>query len=461
MFGVTASIVAYIVVSLGVGKKISSPASFYNDTGNLFRATLSLACYNITLGTGLAYLVQQSTLSGYFVFLTPVAMAAGYYLFARYMESLDFHPTPETPNLYRLLSPRSGGISLLTRIYSFAIVITFAFVLGFELWLGSELIAASLFVEPSHAMKIGVAALVFLIVTVYTTIGGMRSSVETDLYQAALLLGFVVAVAALVQAVPAAEDGAFQVEKTSHFQGAVVTLLAIATALTTQFYSIVNANFGTTYSAVDQRRMFTRAGLWAAIFYCIVLCIFLAAPRDVTIQHIATMIGSGQAGIYGWLALLFAAGMVAISMSSLDNATVSTSKVIFENWLSERATHNMLRLRVIHFSLSIIMMTAAVALIVLELNLFYTILTILFAVSVFSPVLCSSIWLHCKGRASLLDRRFVVLVIVACTVGSWMVYGYLNLIGQNTAGSILHLAALAIALAFSFVDIRHNREMPT
>lgn len=454
--GVIVSIVAYIVVSLRAGKNISGPESFYNDTGRLRRATLSLACYNVTLGTGIAYLVDQSTLSGYSVFLTPFAMALGYWLFAKYMGSLDFHPTAETPNLYRLLSPRSDGISLLTRIYSIAIVVTFALVLGFELWLGSDLVAAAMFANPTLAIKVTVAGLLFLIVAIYTTIGGMRGSVETDFLQAFMLLGFIVAAAVLAHATQLPEDDALEVRDVSQFQGILVTVLAIVTALTTQFYSIVNNNFGLRYNAEEQRKMFTWAGALAAAFYIVVLLIFMTAPTPFTLNKLASMVGTNSISTFSWLAIFLAGGMVAMSMSSLDNATVSVSKIVFENWLTKSQPHNIPRLRLIHFLVSVIMMGVAVMLIVLQLNLFYTILTILFAASVFSPILSASIWLHCKGRVSSLDNKAVVISIAGLTLSSWGIYAYFNVNGQNMEGSILHLVAVVCSGVFALVDVKRN-----
>ena len=458
--GMIGSIVLYVVVALFSARKVRAASSFYNDTISLRRATLSLACFNVTLGTGIAYLVQQVTYTGWWAMLTPFALVLGYFLFGIYMKSVAFRPSIQVPNIYRLLSEEGGGISLLTRLYSFAIVVTFILVLGFELWLGAELIAKSIFSDPDEILKIVVALILFSVVAVYTSIAGMRGSVNTDMFQALILLAFVVVVFLLIQS---EGIGATSSNSAVGFsQSALAVALAIVTAITTQFYSVVNANFGVDYSPEEQGKMFTRAGIISGVYYSVVLMIFLVWGGGTGIQDIAQSIGNETSSVSWVLALTFAAGLVAISLSSLDNATVSISKVVYENWLGWNAlqtddTTSLRKLRTAHFAISILMVVATVALIELQLDFFYTLLTILFAASVFSPILCGAIWLHSHGYTSFVDNKNVVSLAAVAIVGAWYFYFSLNLDGELEKGSFLHLAAVALSLVFMLCDVAFNR----
>jgi hypothetical protein len=71
------SLAIYVGVSV-VGRKDSlSVFRFFHDSGSPIVSVLSLTSFNITLGTGLAYVIVQASQIGWLVFLAPTALIFG------------------------------------------------------------------------------------------------------------------------------------------------------------------------------------------------------------------------------------------------------------------------------------------------------------------------------------------------------------------------------------------------
>ena len=98
------SLALYILVSVWGKKESLSIYNFFHDTGRPWMSIVSLTAYNVTLGTGVAYLLVQAKNTGVLVLLTPLSITVGYFAAAAYYGKLKFRVSEKQPNLYYLLS---------------------------------------------------------------------------------------------------------------------------------------------------------------------------------------------------------------------------------------------------------------------------------------------------------------------------------------------------------------------
>ncbi|MCA3302529.1 MAG: hypothetical protein INF98_10205 [Roseomonas sp.] len=245
IIGFLSSIILYVFVSLSSSKRLGDANSFFNLVGAEWRATISLACFNVTLGTGVAYVVAQSKASGWLALLTPVSLFIGCWALGNFMSKLGFMANSSQPNIYYLLNPSaSKNKDLLRRIYSLFLALTFILIVSFELWLGSEFIARVIFIDPSIELRIGVALGIFTIVAIYTSIGGLRGAIDTDIAQGVFIILFLVVSYIALSGLDLPAAPAIDLSTMLAPASLLATLLAIVTAITTQFYSIVNNTLG-------------------------------------------------------------------------------------------------------------------------------------------------------------------------------------------------------------------------
>jgi Na+/proline symporter len=459
VIGVLSSIILYVFVSLASAQRLGDAKSFFNLVGPEWRATISLACFNITLGTGVAYVIAQSNANGWFALLTPAALFIGCWALGIFMSKLGFMATANQPNIYYLLNP--SGVKnkdLLRRIYSLFLALTFILIVAFELWLGTEFISRVIFIDPSIELRIGVALGLFSIVAIYTSIGGLRGAIDTDIAQGVFIILFLVVsfIALSGLDLPAAPviDWAKMLAPAS----ILATFLAIATAITTQFYSIVNNTFGPHFTPTQQKRIFNRAGLGAAAYYVAVIFVFYGVGQGINLGQLSDNIGTGRIPLDWYWIIAFAAGLAAISMSTLDNATIAISQVFYENVLNRNSFRqpkdDFWKLRFSHLVVSVMIIGFAMLLLISNSNAFYTLLTILFALSVLSPILGAVMWNHKLERPSVMDNPMVAASVFLALVAAWAWYVKLTNDQQVIWGPAFHLIALVSAVVIAAIDVR-------
>jgi len=461
-----ASLVVYTAVAFLSADSARSAQQFYNNAGNVFRAIISLTCFNITLGTGVAYVISQTIATGYFSLLTPFSLMFGYVILGQYMKRLGYMASEPNPNIYRLLeSPTKTGFarSWLRTCYSFVLAVTFVLIVAYELWIGSGLIASLIFSHPSIALKISMAVGIYLIVAIYTSIGGLRAAVDTDLVQGGAIIGFILAFGHILLLSPEHTSAVVaNAPRGTLLEVLLATILAAITAVTTQFYSIVNGTFGPHFTPPQQRWIFTATGIVSGFFYAVLVVLFLMSGRHIEFQTIVQQIVDGSIKVgWGWV-LLLSLGMIAIILSTLDNASVSISQVVYENVLGknsfdEQTVKSTRGVREAHFLASLAVVCITIEFVVLNLNAFYTLLTVLFALSVASPLIAAAIYLHGRGRSSVIDNPFVAcFVFIAISVG-WYFYAEATLAADRTTGPLLHIAFFLVSLVIAIVDANRGR----
>jgi Na+/proline symporter len=257
----------------------------------------------------------------------------GYLAVAFYYRALAFTPSAEVPNVFFLLrqqgqTKEAEGAKSFGEALCFFYASTFLLLLGFELGVGARFIAYSLFYEASTEIVFGVAIVVYGIVVAYTYVSGLRAAVQTDAIQfifIVLLVGMLPFVLSDSQKTPA--DNV--VEFTS--MSLLLAALSVVTAITTQFYSIVNPQVATSHSPEVQFKVLIWAGvLSGAIYFAISALGFYFGSIESLQDSIRKFLYRSEQPSVGAVIFVVALfmGMLAVLLSTLDNVTVAVSQLV-------------------------------------------------------------------------------------------------------------------------------------
>ncbi|MCA3302742.1 MAG: hypothetical protein INF98_11290 [Roseomonas sp.] len=212
------------------------------------------------------------------------------------------------------------------------------------------------------------------------------------------------------------------------------------------------------FAPSQQKRIFNRAGLGAAAYYVAVIFVFYGIGQGIDLGQLSDSIGTGRVSLDWYWIIAFSAGLAAISMSTLDNATIAISQVFYENVLNRNSfrqpKNDFWKLRIIHFFVSVMIVGFAMVLLIRNSNAFYTLLTILFALSVLSPILGAVMWIHKRELPSIMDTPLVAVSVVLALVAAWTWYVKLTNDQQVIWGPAFHLIALITAIVIAAIDVR-------
>ncbi len=470
-FALFFSLAVYILVSVWGKRESLSVYAFFHYAGRPWMAIVSLTAYNVTLGTGVAYLLAQAKTTGWLVFLTPFGITAGYFAAAAYYGRLKFQVSEKRPNLYFLLGYETPDgqvrLGLFPRVFSLFIATTYFLLLAFELGVGGGFIGSTLFATPSIGINVSLAVIVFGVVIVYTAISGLRAAVNTDVAQFAFVIAFIIIVPYVIRKYGTAATVIIQSPEISR-QAVLAAVLAILTAISTQFYSIVNPQMVTNYSPASQQGILRGAGILSGLIYLVIAGIGLGSPSQESLESSIRMFLYDPTNIawqYGVVAFLLFAGMLAILLSTLDNLAIAVAQLYHDVGAATsrrqanpeaNTSDNIRRLRVIYVVVALAVVPVTVFFSYEFQSIFYLLLTILFAAGVLSPAVFTALFLKATGRTTLLERSSVAAWLLAATAVGWVVYVFLSR-QLPEAGTIFHLVAFGLAGTFAYWDYRLNR----
>ncbi|MBO3709058.1 MAG: hypothetical protein J5X22_00595 [Candidatus Accumulibacter sp.] len=404
--------------------------------------------------------MSQASATGPLVYLTPFALFLGYVGIAFYYRSLAYTATPECPNLYYLLGGQSRSPKPLTsfgRWFGIFMAITYVLLLAYELKVGGTIIVNSLLQSPTPEQQLGFGVFIFLTVAIYTSLAGLRAAVDTDVVQFVFILIFVALIPQLLPASPTVPR--IEEHHTVSNESILAAVLAIATAITTQFYSIVNPQVGCSHSSNTQFKIFLGVGVLSGAVYAVVAYIGIQLGSTAALEEIIRKYVYSDAPSHAAVFFLFA-GMLAVLMSTLDNVTVSVSQLVYENLFrksEDKALQDIRLLRVSYFLTTLVVVAVALTVLTYYKNIFYLLLTILFAATVLSPIVFTAIFLRASGRETFLSNSRTVGVLVVLIVLAWPIYAYLSLTQPSSMGTTFHLAALTCACIWAGIDYVKNR----
>jgi len=470
------SILLYIAISVVDARRLKTTAAFFHDAGKPWQAIVSLTAFNVTLGTGVTYVLAQAQTTGLLLYLTPLGVLIGYIAIAEYYRVVAYRAQASQPNVFYLLGSanRGGSLTVFARVFGLFMAATYVLVLAFELRTGTKVILDSLLGSPTNTAFIGFALIVFGTVAAYTAIGGLKAAVDTDVWQIGFIILFLVCLFLLLwddhglmagrSWVRAMDLSASRVSA-EPLLAVTSALLALVMAVTTQFYSIINVHMGSTFEPQRQASIFRWVGVWSALIYAIVASAALVVGSPASLgEHVYDFLRIDDPGPMDYMMVIgLFAGMLAVLLSTLDNMTISISKIVYENLLGrnsllerEHAQPHFTMLRVVHFSVAVVVVMLMSWFIIHFENEFSLLLTILFAATVMSPIACTAVLLHARGNPSILDGKWIGWAVLAVTIGAWICYLCLTIANRRQESVTLHLMAFSVACLIAAFDFFRN-----
>lgn len=466
-----ASLSLYVIISVVASKRLKDSRDFFHDTGVSARAVASLTAFSITLGTGLVYVLSQAERTGWLIFLTPFGVWLGYALIAAYYRKLGYTAKAEAPNIFYLMGPRSTQdaheLTTFGKTLSWLLALTYLLLLAFELQVGSGLILDSVLVAPTTFAYWLFAGVMFLTVAIYVTMGGIRAAISTDIAQIILVAFFVIAIAIIISGSGESSVGrSTQAAASDRVLQISSAALVLIMAITTQFYSIVNAHVGSSYSPDTQAKVFWWVGVFSGLAYVVVALVALSvgSPDNFGVMIRSFLASEPETGWSIFLVVAVFMGMAAVLLSTLDNMAVAVAQVLYENVLHKNPFHktedpggelNLLRWQFL--ILSIVAMAIAMGFAVAFPDAFSLLLTILFAATVLSPIMAATAWISIRGRASLLHSRRFSWAVSGGIAVTWLVYFALTYKGLRQASVWVHLLAFGLASGLAIIDLYRSR----
>ena len=148
----------YAVFALLENTKYTTVKTFFHNPSK-FNNTISLIAANITLGTGVLYLIAAGEKHGILMALLPFAVLAGYILFARESEKVAAVVAETGPNILLILKDKLQKLGFAINIAPITLSIILAYIafLSFELTASSQFLASVIAPTPNLPIELGVS----------------------------------------------------------------------------------------------------------------------------------------------------------------------------------------------------------------------------------------------------------------------------------------------------------------
>jgi len=240
------AIVAFAWVGFSSSRKEASANEYFHDS-SLRKNVVSLTATNITLGTGVVYLISGAQQNGLLMLLPVLCVGAGYWLLAEFLERATVVSARTGKNYLASIdieiSRATGKPSHFAKAVSFSLVAVFVLLLAFEIFASAKVIAPFLFKTQSLSAEIFLTIVIFCITVLYALLGGVRAVFGVDILQVPLICLFLPTF--VIAAIPEwnhPKDFVVQLSSTMKMDQAVLVGVSIAciNSLATQFYSLLN-----------------------------------------------------------------------------------------------------------------------------------------------------------------------------------------------------------------------------
>ncbi|MCK4342231.1 MAG: hypothetical protein KAY37_10975 [Phycisphaerae bacterium] len=410
-------------------RMIHSPADFFHND-RLSSNVVSLTAANLTLGSGVAYLISGGFQQGAILYLAPVGLFVGYWLLAKLLGRGLGREVEEEGNFLagvdRAIRVHTGRRSWFGPVVAWSLVVAYLLFIAFEVYASSTLIAPLFFDGPGVSSTIILASILFGVTLFYAVTGGILGVFRTDKAQLTAAILLVVALLATVLA-PISIDG----EKTGvparvvTWSVALAALSATIAAVATQFYSLLNWASVSHVQVRDQQSLLIKVGLLSAILLAMILTVgvLLPSPPDglSPVQYVLQRFNAlvDQLGQIGFvLSIVLVVGALSIMVSTVDSLLLAIVMFIYDmSGRSSKATEpgpaELRRIRVLAIACLSISFAAMLAFQIIQTNIFYLLLSIAGMMVVFAPMLALTAYLSRDTQRLVVFSRGVVCVYLA------------------------------------------------
>lgn len=402
-------------------KRESSGVHDYFHDPSLKKNVVSLVATNLTLGTGLVYLVTGAHANGPLMILVPIAIVAGYAIQAKLIGKIDSLEIREDKNiiagLNRRLSEAIGARSILSPVISGSLVVIFVMVMAFEIFASTMVMLPFLTKDQSVQMQVAVSIGIYVVTVVYTILGGIKAVFRVDVIQVPLILLMMPVL--LYVSIPGDFDVAAIVKSMGSSQALNSTVylgvaIACINAIATQLYSLLNWGAVSHVAAVNQQRLLMWVGAITGCFVMVFVVIGLMYPMTnnadawsalvTQYQSIASQSTPLAYIICGILVL----GMGCILLTTIDAIVITSIMFWYDNVLNKDSKSNdpmvadLKKLRMIGAFVVSLSFTILLLLNYFQPNPFYALLSMAGGVSVYAPLL--AVIILSLGRPDILKR---------------------------------------------------------
>jgi len=425
--------------------------------------SLSIVAGNLTLGTGLFYVASLAQSQALFALVAPLGVFIGYKILGRTVASLSIELEGADHNILDSIRTGNGG-RLFYKFVSIIIVLTYIILIPFEIYVSSSLFASVLPASHAADMAIVFAVVLFFVVVGYSTLGGLKGIVATDLIQ----LGFIAAMILIVFA------GSFYFNKGDGFgsigllpTGSISSIIVVCsvsfiTAVATQMYNIINLTVGASFNSSNQVKLYSLASKVLVIALVLFVLTGLAtkglgqsnlAGIDILLNRISA---NGES--FSFIIFLVVFGMVAVLISTADSGIMAISHLTYKNLLNNNSMSNeggkkLLMVRLVYVVL--VNTISAVPLFLLfkhQPQLVPCLFASISALTVASPFFVSSAVNIARYKKCLLFDWKISSFIILIVLSVWSIAIWRAFSGDNQTGNYLILGGVAIGLAYYKID---------
>jgi hypothetical protein len=463
-----AALAVFIWVGFSAGHPLRTPRSYFHDR-NLSRNIVSLTATNVTLGTGMVYLLSGADHNGTLMLLVPLMTFVGYELLARFVGVLQDERLHTGKNFLASLDLRirevTGAQSPFARSVSISLVAVFVVVLAFEMFASARLVAPLVIGEPKLLEEALLSLGIFGVTLLYTILGGIAAVFRVDVVQVPLVLAFLAALLGLTFGSGRADEHLVS-SLVSRWQFDVATLLAVAlasiNAVVTQFYSILNWGAVSHVELHHQQRLLR----WVGAATAVVLLVFVIAGlvqgsnagqgswaafaegygRLVREKTLWAFLGSG--------ALLL--GMMSVLLTTSDAVVITCILFWYDN-VSGRDSHSdveskveLSRIRRIGAVTFSVCFLALLGINVVQPDPFYLLLSLAGGVTVFAPLIAVAGYLCSLGS----QARALTPAAIYAFLAVFLTSGIANAALLATGSAAVPYVSVVALLASLLLSIR-------
>ena len=435
IFVLVVALGAFMAVGAAVFRRLRSPSQFFHNSqpsGNM----LSLAAANVTVGSGIVYLVVGGYQNRILMYLVPLAVLLGYlllYLFAARVVPSKFVANKNfLQAIDREIVHLRGGRSGFALTISLALVLAYLLFLAFEVFATSQFMTPLLFEAPGVGHTILVSAVIFVVAVAYTLAGGISAVFKTDKIQIVCVIAVVLTLIAVAMNAKSSIPSTQPSEPLLRWDATALWAMAAAclAAVATQFYSLLNWTALSHLELRHQRSVLLGTGsITVVLLSCMVTVGLLLPPGDQPLEALQGALAEfNQASellprLAVWITL---AGLAAIIFSTVDSLMIAAVLSIYDNvlhrdsYLKTEDSRELRKIRGLSLACFAAVFGGLIYLHLTQPNLFYLLLTIAGGVGVFAPMLVTAGYLSRSPRGLAVMGPLVVAVYILLFLGTFV-----------------------------------------
>lgn len=470
------AVVIFAIYAFNSFRGITSAKSFFYQE-DLRANTISLTATNITLGTGLAYLIQGGSQSGILMLLVPVMVWLGYFLLANFIARFVANDVLKGANYVHAIN---NQISLATNtpshfntFTSISLIIIFTLILPFEIFASSKIMAPLLIQGNGIMPQVLLSLVIFFIALAYVLLGGVKAVLATDKIQLGAILLFILAL--LYVLFTKFNNQGYNlstiIKPTLKFDTNIVlgVIAACISALSTQFYSLLNWGYISQMEKVNSCIMLKRVGLASAIIFTLIISLGVFYPQEGSdvISDIVPLIlqGDTESVLFTWIiSCLAILGMTSIVFSTIDSLIIKIVMFYYHNIAKRDSKDDKNSPEEIQFIRYIVFLSFGSVFLILgyfnfiQPNIFYLLLAIVAGINVFAPMLATAGYLSHHNTLAVLKNTIIsgyVFLFLLASVTS-IYFFFFNQSNLGWVGTV----SFVVSLLYSMGIILFSKKSP-